>query len=218
VEVKTRKEATLAGESKYFTGVPCKDGHVSERYVKNSTCVECIRTKTRSRKEYYRKYRKENKEKYNRKGSEWYHSNREYILELAKLKRREATAEDRELERNKQEEYKKTPMGRGRSLAGGASARAKEKGLPYDLTPTWVAERLQVGLCEVSGIPFVLDGLNGENKRHPFTPSLDRIDSTKGYTRDNVLVVCWIVNSFKNEYGYDVVKYVAEKIIEHGVV
>jgi hypothetical protein len=35
--------ARASGAPRYFTGVPCKSGHVVERITKNGTCVECIR-------------------------------------------------------------------------------------------------------------------------------------------------------------------------------
>ena len=37
----TKQEAITAGLHKYFTGKPCKYGHISERLVSNSSCVEC---------------------------------------------------------------------------------------------------------------------------------------------------------------------------------
>lgn len=40
--ITTRREAKLVGMSKYFTGKPCKNGHVAERYVQSGTCSECI--------------------------------------------------------------------------------------------------------------------------------------------------------------------------------
>lgn len=37
--------AKAQGKSKYFTGKPCKHGHIAERYVLNWTCVVCHTTK-----------------------------------------------------------------------------------------------------------------------------------------------------------------------------
>lgn len=37
------KEARRLSMRKYFTGVPCKNGHFSERYVAGNNCVECQR-------------------------------------------------------------------------------------------------------------------------------------------------------------------------------
>ncbi|MGN6701453.1 MAG: hypothetical protein ACTHKB_00640, partial [Burkholderiaceae bacterium] len=39
----SKQQAVVAGLKKYFTGKACKQGHVSERYVAKSTCVECLR-------------------------------------------------------------------------------------------------------------------------------------------------------------------------------
>lgn len=42
MEIITRSAAKLLGKNTYFTGVPCKNGHVSYRYVQSGTCKECI--------------------------------------------------------------------------------------------------------------------------------------------------------------------------------
>lgn len=42
-EVISRDEASDLGLKKYFTGKPCKYGHVSQRYVKGHLCVACAR-------------------------------------------------------------------------------------------------------------------------------------------------------------------------------
>jgi len=36
-----RYEAMQKGESHYFTGVPCKHGHISMRHTKCKSCMEC---------------------------------------------------------------------------------------------------------------------------------------------------------------------------------
>lgn len=40
-KVITRAQAKALGLSRYFTGKPCKHGHVAERYVVNLHCVDC---------------------------------------------------------------------------------------------------------------------------------------------------------------------------------
>jgi 5-methylcytosine-specific restriction endonuclease McrA len=37
----SRKEARERGLKRFFTGVPCKHGHLSERYVSTKNCAEC---------------------------------------------------------------------------------------------------------------------------------------------------------------------------------
>lgn len=41
MKVTTRKEALELGLNRYFTGKPCVNGHVAERYTCNKTCVVC---------------------------------------------------------------------------------------------------------------------------------------------------------------------------------
>jgi 5-methylcytosine-specific restriction endonuclease McrA len=40
----TRAEAKAAGSKRYFTGRPCRKGHLSERYVSKGTCSTCAQT------------------------------------------------------------------------------------------------------------------------------------------------------------------------------
>jgi hypothetical protein len=37
-----KAQATVAGLTKFFTGTPCKRGHVSERYTSTGACSECL--------------------------------------------------------------------------------------------------------------------------------------------------------------------------------
>ena len=54
--------------------------------------------------------------------------------------------------------------------------------------------------CAVSLIPFSLEPVPGK-RRKPFAPSIDRIDSAKGYVAGNVRVVCLATNLAMNEWG-----------------
>jgi hypothetical protein len=37
----TRAEAKAAGLKRYFTGTPCKRGHIAERFVNDRACTQC---------------------------------------------------------------------------------------------------------------------------------------------------------------------------------
>lgn len=41
-QIVSRKDAKALGLKRYFTGVPCPRGHVSDRYVANSACAGCL--------------------------------------------------------------------------------------------------------------------------------------------------------------------------------
>lgn len=67
----SRADAMARGLTMYFTGEPCKQGHVAERRVLNRKCRECDKAASRARYEknkdkaaaYYAKYHPENKER-----------------------------------------------------------------------------------------------------------------------------------------------------------
>lgn len=42
-DIISRKEASELGLKKYFTGKPCLRGHVSQRYMRDRRCTECVR-------------------------------------------------------------------------------------------------------------------------------------------------------------------------------
>jgi len=88
---------------------------------------------------------------------------------------------------------------RSRHLAWMAACRAKKKGIPYTLTDADVAEiqkRIDAGRCEMTGTPFDLSGKKTFN-----SPSIDRIDSTGGYTMDNIRIVCHAMNAAMGTWG-----------------
>jgi hypothetical protein len=71
--------------------------------------------------------------------------------------------------------------------------RAAKKGLPFEITREWIHERLIKGICEATGIPFILDEETGV-----WSPSIDRIDPAKGYTPDNCRLVIMAFNGAKH--------------------
>ena len=94
-----------------------------------------------------------------------------------------------------------------RAKRGWESKRAKcrKSGIQFDLTYGWYLEQLNRG-CAVTGLPFRFGSLS------PFSPSVDRIDQTKGYTEDNCRMVLFAVNSLRGS-GSDADMYlIAEKI------
>lgn len=79
-----------------------------------------------------------------------------------------------------------------RNLLKWAKDRARRKGLEFDLT---VDDISIPNLCPVLKVPLCT------NSSRPcgFSPSLDRIDPTKGYIRGNVIVVSYRANRLKSD-------------------
>lgn len=75
-----RKIAIRNGDKTYFTGKPCKRGHIAPRYVSTTTCLECNKEyqaeqrKTEHHKAYMRDYMREYEKTEKRK--EWRKNNR----------------------------------------------------------------------------------------------------------------------------------------------
>ena len=47
MEILSFSEARMLGLVRYFTGKPCKNGHVAERLVSNRSCLQCVEEKAR---------------------------------------------------------------------------------------------------------------------------------------------------------------------------
>jgi hypothetical protein len=64
MKIITRKEAASTGLKLYFTGKPCKRGHIVQRRTSPGTCVECEKILQKTKR--YKRYQKEIKktEKY----------------------------------------------------------------------------------------------------------------------------------------------------------
>lgn len=71
MNIVTRKEAMCEGLALYFTGVPCKHGHLSERKTKNSDCLQCGVLRSAS-------WQKDNRERYNLRIRSWVSINKEH--------------------------------------------------------------------------------------------------------------------------------------------
>ena len=94
-----------------------------------------------------------------------------------------------------------TPKGRAYKLL--SDARYNKKGKRAHLEKTLMLQdilpTLEIGKCELTGLPF--DFTPSKNSfRNLYSPSLDRIDSNKGYTKNNVRSVLSSVNCALGEY------------------
>lgn len=78
-------------------------------------------------------------------------------------------------------------------LLCGARNRAKKQNLEFSITKSDIKIPK---VCPVFGTPFEL-GTGGVPSK--YAPSLDRIDSTKGYTKDNIIVLSFRANVLKKD-------------------
>lgn len=80
----SKSQAKELSLKKYFTGIPCKNGHTSDRYVSSGGCITCQNANGDAHKERCKLYYKQNKEKMNSKAKLWRENNKERHKERCK--------------------------------------------------------------------------------------------------------------------------------------
>lgn len=155
------------------------------------------------------------------------HKERALETQRARLKRPEIAKSDAEYKsayyarnREKWREYNKSsnskrkssPWHRAGALITWIRVRSAKRGMEFDLTREWAEEKIEAGVCEVTGLQFEYRK-DGKERFQPFIPSVDRIDSSKGYTQDNCRMVVWIYNMAKAEWDDDTVLKMATALV-----
>ena len=77
-----------------------------------------------------------------------------------------------------------------------AKNRAKERGLDFNIE---VSDIVIPEVCPILEVPFEF----GTKGNYSYTPSLDRIDNSKGYVKGNIMVMSQKANSMKNSATWD---------------
>lgn len=142
----------------------------------------------RDRAEYQRAYREKNKER------------------LRKYRAGHRTNNPAKAKAYRKKWLDRNPLrAKASMLIRAARQRAKKAGLPMELDLEWAVERMV--RCELSGLPF-----NEDPGRHPRSRSIDRIDSSKGYTKDNSRMICWALNAAFCDWGMEEFKRIWENV------
>ena len=150
-----RKEAKLTKAKYYFTGNPCKHGHISLRKTKGN-CVECMKVESanpsEARKKYFTKYNKSEAGQAAKR--RYYEANKEDVIARA------IARPDADKHRYRMN-YKKNDPDKFRELMG-LRQRRRKQATPKWLTATHKMEirlkyRLARELSRITGIKYVVD-------------------------------------------------------------
>jgi hypothetical protein len=135
-----------------------------------------IKTKT-DRAAYDKAYRAANRERKAAYEAQWRSDNADHLR---------ARAAKRRLEK------------RAICLIAAARVRCRNKNILFALDDfaDELQRRIDAGCCELSGTAFDLSP-----GRKPTSPSLDRRDPAKGYTPENVRVICHALNTALGDWG-----------------
>jgi hypothetical protein len=152
---KTRKEAQATGASHYFTGEPCKHGHIAPRKTKGA-CVECLKVEwqksAEKRTDYFKAYNQS--EAGLTAKQEYYKRNRSAVI---------ARAQARPVEEKRA--YRKTwkESNALQVLADNKVRRRKHR----QATPPWLTRKqktqirhlyqIAITMTQTTGEPYVVD-------------------------------------------------------------
>jgi len=197
-----------------FMGSACKTGPHNGtgciRYNSSGTCVEAVRAYCAAHKDVKAKHNANYYATHKDKIANYYATNKDKIAKYnATHKDVKAKHNANYYATNKDKiakydaDYYATIEGRAKSLLKNARNRAKKKNLDFNLTLEWVLEQLETGVSPLSGMKFSYEVSLDCCKRNPFAPSIDKIDSKKGYTPDNCRIITTYENMAISEYGFE---------------
>jgi hypothetical protein len=120
-----------------------------------------------------------------------------------------------EKEAKKFEKYYLSTKGRAAHMLNNARRRAKEKDVVFDLTTDWLLEKLDKGICEVTGLPMTVNINGGKgHKNNPFSPSIDRINQKGNYVEENCRITIWIYNRARGAFPDDSFDLMIESLMK----
>lgn len=130
------------------------------------------------------------------KHREYYINNKEEILKKSKERYRLGLVKKKLLSRKQKDDINnKRKMARRidprQDLLRDAKKRSKKKNLEFSIT---IDDIIITKVCPILGIMMeVNDGKFSDN-----SPTLDRVDNSKGYLPNNIMVISYLANKMKN--------------------
>lgn len=139
-------------------------------------------------KEYKQKQYQEKREYYKQKARDYYYANREKILESKK------TPEAKQLRKKVDRNYASNPKHYVKLAYIACKYRAKKRGLDFNIEENDIQIPTQ---CPVLNIPLTTIKTGGPGGKSN-SPSIDRIDNSKGYIKGNIQIMSHKANMMKS--------------------
>lgn len=155
-----------------------------------SSCRKCL---NKSRLEYQNSYRKDNLEK---------------VKIWNKNSKQKAFSDETKKEKIREQKRNSNKKNVVHCLWKRTKDRAIKKGLDFDLIES---EIIIPELCPILEIPIFV-GTKGDYNN---SPTIDRIDNSKGYTKDNVKIISMLANTMKNSASIENLKKFSKNILNY---
>ena len=123
------------------------------------------------------------------------------------VKERQRRPDIREKDRQAQKRKRNSLNGKAYSIWKASSRRAQKRNETFSLSRQWIKDQLMIGKCAVSGLLFDLSSIG----RSPYSPSIDRIDNTKGYIPENCRLILWALNAAFSNWGEQEMKLIVKQ-------
>lgn len=129
-DIISRKEALERGLKRYFTGKPCRQGHLAEKATVNGACCKCARVRAQNRREkhpeIWRRWQRENAERTREVSRKCYAKHKEKYAAAQAKRREENPGRHAEIQRKHRERHRDRirELARKRSKIIYAAARA----------------------------------------------------------------------------------------------
>lgn len=138
MQIISRDAAKKQGLTRFFTGRPCKYGHVSERLTSINHCVECHNS-------YASNWKKKNRKACSETSQLWQTRNRERVRKLKKanyrnnedVRKAQALRAKKWLTGNREKSKASTAKYRTKNLARAAAAQQRRRAKLLQRTPVW---------------------------------------------------------------------------------
>lgn len=105
-----------------------------------------------------------------------------------------------------------------RFILYGIKSRSKKEGYETNIDFKYLKELFnnQNGKCKRTGVNFDLTiYCDNKLKRSPNSMSIDRIDNTKGYVKENIQLVCLMYNLCKNHWSEEEVLAFCKRVVNN---
>jgi len=191
----------------------------AEYYQKNKDKIKDGQAEYQQKnKDKIKEYREKNKDKISDRKAEYYQKNKDKIKEYREKNKDKIKAKDkkdREIKKKKTyssgEAFLRNLVYMKRSNSKSKSFKQKYPLKIFNLTYEQVLDiyNKQERKCFYSGLPFVVE------KNHPMSISIDRIDSNKGYTIDNIALCVIAINIMKIDFPYKDLIPIFKAAIKH---